>query len=327
MTRSQGMCLADRRPWDRRCVTGLPSSAPPCLWKYQKGMPFCIGTTTVSGPNSLGTSARHRLDLMRLHGEHHHVLRSRGRVIRRRVDARAPPSRCRRTSSARMPRVLQRLEGRATRDERHVLARVRELRSDESADRARPDDRYPHPRASPPLESGAQRVTAESLTAPRSTSIRSTTLVTPGTCWASCFAASEFLGRPDIAAEGHHATVGTHVDVARVQHLIGTQRALNAVRHIACRPAARPRSCGDPPCRRRRRTRSRPRRAALQYSIHDRVQDTHLMMFLGMFKSIPVVVDGNELDLVHDPPLARDPAGQSQYSEQIAAGRVTTPRL
>ena len=42
----------------------------------------------------------------------------------------------------RMPLRLERLERRAARDERHVLARVRKLRPDESADRAGPDDRY-----------------------------------------------------------------------------------------------------------------------------------------------------------------------------------------
>ena len=36
-----------------RCV---PSHGPPCRWKYHHGMPFCAGSTTVSGPKSGGSS-------------------------------------------------------------------------------------------------------------------------------------------------------------------------------------------------------------------------------------------------------------------------------
>ena len=35
--------------------TRVPASAPPCRWKYQYGMPFCIVMTAVSGPKSFGT--------------------------------------------------------------------------------------------------------------------------------------------------------------------------------------------------------------------------------------------------------------------------------
>ncbi len=52
--RSAGM-FATSRPLGSTLRTTLPASSPPCLWKYQNGMPFCIVTTTVAGPKSSGT--------------------------------------------------------------------------------------------------------------------------------------------------------------------------------------------------------------------------------------------------------------------------------
>ena len=49
--------------------------------------------------------------------------------------------------------------------------------------------------------------------------MRLTTLVTPDTCSAILLGRQELFGGPDIAAESHHAIVGSHGDVARIQHL------------------------------------------------------------------------------------------------------------
>ena len=43
------------RPSGSTLCSTWPSNRPGSLWKYQYGMPFCIGTITVSGPHSSGT--------------------------------------------------------------------------------------------------------------------------------------------------------------------------------------------------------------------------------------------------------------------------------
>ena len=48
---------AAMRPLGSTLLTTLPASAPPCWWKYQKGMPFCMVTISVLGPISLGNSS------------------------------------------------------------------------------------------------------------------------------------------------------------------------------------------------------------------------------------------------------------------------------
>ncbi len=108
-------------------------------------MPFCIGTTTVSGPKSFGTSRATALHLMRFQGEDHEVLRPRGGVIRRGMDVRyglLAAVAHHQTNAAR----LQRIEVRAARDEGDVLAGVREPRPDVAANRSDTDDRYLHSR-------------------------------------------------------------------------------------------------------------------------------------------------------------------------------------
>ena len=49
-----------------------PSSSPPWPWKYHHGMPFCVLTTTVSGPSS-GATGRERRQAVRLDAENDHV--------------------------------------------------------------------------------------------------------------------------------------------------------------------------------------------------------------------------------------------------------------
>jgi hypothetical protein len=116
-------------------------------------MPFCIVTTAVSGPNSLGTSLAtastwcafraNGLDLVRLQGEDHEILHAGRAVIRGREGAfdqvfgfvahdqlYAVPA--------------NRVQILATRDERDLFAGQRQLRPDQAPDGPRADDRNSH---------------------------------------------------------------------------------------------------------------------------------------------------------------------------------------
>lgn len=150
MTRSQGMYLP-MIPVGSTVVTGRPSSAPVPV-EVPEGNAVLHRHHHRVRPEQLGYVRSHRLDLVRLQGEHHHVLRSRGRVIQRRLDPRDRDLGAVAHHQPDAPR-LQRFQGRSTRDEGDILARVRELRSDKTADGARPYDRDPHPRASSPAAS------------------------------------------------------------------------------------------------------------------------------------------------------------------------------
>ena len=138
MTRAAGMVARDAAVGST-LARRVPASAPPCSWKYQHGMPFCIVTTAVSASNSLGTFARHGLDLVRLHREDHDVVRAGRRVVVSRVNV--VRDELRSVTHHELHAVAAKCgEIGATRDERDVLAGERELDAHVTADGAGADD-------------------------------------------------------------------------------------------------------------------------------------------------------------------------------------------
>ena len=111
-------------------------------------MPFCIGTMTVLGVEQVVQLFRDRGDLVRLHGEDDHVLRPSLGEASGGLDARGDVVGAVGHREPHAPGA-DRLQVRAARDERHVLAGDRELDADVSADRAGTDDAEFHGWRSP----------------------------------------------------------------------------------------------------------------------------------------------------------------------------------
>ena len=122
-----------------------PSNGPPWRWKYHHGMPFCIGTMTVSSWQQVMQILHDGRDLMRLHAEDHDILRSGLGQARGRLDARRDAVGAVGHPEPHAARP-DRLQVRAARDERDVLARQRELDADVAADRTGADDAEFHRR-------------------------------------------------------------------------------------------------------------------------------------------------------------------------------------
>ena len=142
MTRAAGM-WAPISPVGSTLCTRVPASAPPCWWKYQYGMPFCIGMTTVSGPRSFGNLGGDRRHLVSLHPQNDHVLRAGGRVVGGRPHVRGGLLGSVGPLQA-QPLTLQCLEVRPARDQGHVFPGQRQADPDVPADGADTDDRDLH---------------------------------------------------------------------------------------------------------------------------------------------------------------------------------------
>ena len=133
-TTRRGSIAAAMTPPGSTRSSRSPSSSPPMLWKYHHGMPFCVLTTTVSGPSSGRSCGASAVRLCALTPRNDHV----GAADRRRdrrstcglhleVAVRADHA---------QPALLHRAQVRAAREQHDVGAGLREPRADVAADRA-----------------------------------------------------------------------------------------------------------------------------------------------------------------------------------------------